>query len=142
MLLIEEIKKSRLNSRKERDVFRTNVLTTLIGDIEFIGKNAGNRLTTNAESENVIKKFVKNIKDTLTKTDRNSDVLLKELNILNEFLPKETSEEALSIEITNIINTFNNESKLINVGVVMKELKSKFDNFDGKVASVLIRKLL
>ena len=69
MSLIIEIKSAQLAARKARDSFTASSLTTLIGEAEMVGKNAG-REVTDAEVVAVLKKFVKNIDETTTVLSR------------------------------------------------------------------------
>ena len=66
MTLIERIKEDNLAARKNRDQVRATLLTTLFSEAVSVGKNAGNRETTDAETLAVIKKFIKGIDDTLS----------------------------------------------------------------------------
>ena len=59
-MLLNKIKADQLAARKAKDGLATALLTTLIGDAEMVGKNAG-RLVTDEEVVAVIKKFIKNI---------------------------------------------------------------------------------
>lgn len=140
-MIVEDIKRAQISARKARDSFKTGVLTTLLGEVEKIGKDAGNRKTTDEESIRVIKKFVKNINETLKLTDRNNTALNQELEVLSEFLPDEISDEDLRNQIVIIINEMkmDESNPKIVIGPVMKILKSRVDNFDGKTASTIIR---
>lgn len=141
MLLVKRIKTEQMISRKARNTFRTGVLTTLLGEVSKIGKDAGNRDTTDEESIRVIKKFVKNIKDTLNLTDTNSEALNNELLILDEFLPDEMSDEDVRLNVNMIIHEMQNDDSnpKIVIGPIMKIFKERFKNFDGKTVSSIIR---
>jgi uncharacterized protein YqeY len=140
-MIIEDIKTKQVKSRISRDSFRTGILTTLLGEVEKIGKDSGNRPTNDDESYRVIKKFIKNINETLKLTDRNSEVLKKELKVLNEFMPDETSDEDIKSEIFKIIQEMKNDESnpRIVIGPIMRQLKLKFENFDSKNASIIIK---
>jgi uncharacterized protein YqeY len=111
----------------------------------MVGKNDGNRETTDAEVVAVIKKFIKNIDETLKslpETDPRFLAAVMERDVLGYYLPKQLSEEDLRAAIGEII-TSKNLSTPKDMGIVMKELKADFDGqFDGKVASQLARELL
>ena len=141
-MLIKEIKNKQLQSRKNRDTFRTSILTTLLGEASIIGKNAGNRLTTDEECIKVIKKFIKNIKETIKVKPVGSELLMKELDILSEFLDDEVTDADLRNQIVIIINDLNSQGVPLNIGSVMKMLKSTISNFDGRVASNMIKDLM
>jgi len=142
-MLIEEIKAKQVSARKCRDSFRIGILTTLLGEAEKIGKDAGNRKTTNDECIRIIKKFVKNINETLKLTDKNSEVLKKELKVLSEFLPDEMSENDIAAAIAQIIVEMNNDDSnpKIVIGTVMRVFKAQYPdaNYNGKTVSDIIR---
>ena len=63
MSLIQTIKTAQVAARKARDP-SASLLTTLIGEAEMVGKNAG-REVTDQEVVATIKKFIKGIDETL-----------------------------------------------------------------------------
>ena len=147
--LINQIKQSQLQSRKEKDQVSTLILTTLLGEASMIGKNDGNRETTDAEVVQVIKKFIKNIDETLLvlEKEQSSNVELiekfsREKSILNEYLPKQMNKDELFIVIKDIVA----EKNLIgpkSMGLLMKELKEKHSGqYDGSSASSIAKEVL
>lgn len=64
---------------------------------------------------------------------------LKEKEVLDSYLPKMLSENELAVVIDSIVSE-NNFSTMKDMGNVMKALKEKYPNqYDGKLASNLIR---
>jgi uncharacterized protein YqeY len=125
------------------------VLTTLLGEAYAIGKNDGNRETTNGEVIALIKKFIGNIDLTLDIllpkiTDQLVLAQINNLKIektwLETFLPRQLSNP----ELVKIIEACIYASTVKpNMGSIMKELKAKYDGlYDGKNASVIIKDLL
>jgi len=144
-MLTHQIKDDRLTAMKARNTFTTGVLTTLLGEVQRIGKDAGNRDTTDEEAIKVIRKFIKGIDQTLVLTDKNSEALNKERVILDAYLPDTMTEEDLTNAIVIIINDLRNEkdrTKPVVIGHVMKELKVGYENYDGKLASQIARSQL
>lgn len=139
-MLLEKIRADQLQARKENNKIKATILTTLIGEAAMIGKNAGNRETTDEETAKVITKFVKNIVET---QDLTRGVNLDKFNeleaervILAGYLPKELTVEELK-EI--ILKNFTDKP---NVGQVMAYLKANYSGqYDGKVASGLVNTL-
>lgn len=84
----------------------------------------------------------KKIKDSASLYPDGSDQkneILTEYGILEEFLPKQLTEEEVAVMIDEIISS--NEGA--NMGVVMKELSPKIKGqFDGKKASDLVKSKL
>ena len=127
MSLMEQIKTMQVNARKSAFV-EASLLTTLLGESAMVGKNAG-RETTDAEVVAVVKKFIKNIDETINElTTRNKDasVFLAERKVLEQFLPLQLTELALkSIAI-----------KFTAMPEFMKFLKENHaGQYDGKLAS-------
>jgi len=146
MSIIAQIKAAQISARKNKS-FSVGVLTTLIGEAEMVGKNAC-REVSDAEVTAMVKKFIKNIDETINVLNGKSGVsdkisiLLCEREILEEFLPK----QLLMHELESIINLIHTEMLLTNprpkidMGAMMKILKERFDGrYDGKMASTIIR---
>jgi uncharacterized protein YqeY len=143
MTLLQEIKADQLTARKNRDTIRATVLTTLIGEASAIGKNDGNRISTDEEVSAVIRKFIKNIDESLqalsTQNVPNArEALKQERIILSAYLPQQLTETALVAIIQQIID--NGAAK---IGDIMKPLNAEHKGlFDGKMAKAIIEKLL
>lgn len=139
--MIKRIKKEQLSARKHKDKLKIGVLTALLSEITAIGKNSGNRETTEAEAMGVIKKFKKNLTETIkvVKDEQKLEELKKEMEIYDSFLPKTLSEEETTKVVEEIISKIENP----NIGLVMKELKSAhIEGLDMATANKIIRKKL
>lgn len=141
MKLMSKLRQDQLHARKVKDSDTASLLTTLIGEAAMIGKNDGSRETTDAEVIAVIKKFIKNINETLDV--RADDLhLLKERAILESYLPQQISGDRLENTIQGIIMSVGAES-MRDMGKVMKTLKENYDGqFDGQEASGIVKELL
>ena len=132
MTLMEQIKTLQVSARKSGNHVEASLLTTLLGESAMVGKNAG-RDTNDAEVVAVVKKFVKNIDETITAlSSRNQDasVFLTERKVLEQFLPLQLTELALkSIAI-----------KFTSLPDFMKFLKENHaGQYDGKLASTVAK---
>jgi len=143
--ILEKIKKDNLKARKEKDKELSSVLTTLIGEIEIVGKNNGNRETNEVEALKVLEKFKKNAEQTyklMSESGSSSEELnkyKKEIDIYQSYLPKQMSEE----ELTNLIKDIIDHDSNINMGKIMSFLKNQYAGmYDGKQASSIAKKLL
>lgn len=140
MTLLDKIRADQLQARKENNKTKATVLTTLIGEAAMIGKNAGNRDTTDDETAKVIVKFVKGIVETQNLTRGVNKDKFNELEvekqILEAYLPKQlTVDELKEIILTNF-------TEKPNVGAVMAYLKANYNGlYDGKIASGLVNTL-
>lgn len=132
MSLINQIKTQQLEARKNSSE-SASLLTTLLSEAVNIGKNNGNRETTDAEVVAVVKKFIKNIDETVNAlTARNQDAtkFLNEKAVLETFLPNQLTE----IELTEIAKTKNSMPDF------MKFLKENHNGqYDGKLASTVAK---
>lgn len=145
MLIVERVKSDNLIARKNKDKFTSSILTTLTGELQMIGKNNGNRKTTNEESIKLITKFKKNVGETidlLRRSATNSKELenfIKEISIYDKYLPKLLDEN----ELTEIIKDIVSHDSDINMGKVMKFLSNQYKGrYDGKIASTITKKLI
>jgi len=133
MKIIEKIKIAQLEARKNRDKFTANILTCLYSEVSIIGKNAGNRDTTDEECLKCIAKFKKGTEE-VYKLKPSVNVGL-ELDIYDAYLPKLMTEQELSKLISDMIDALPNP----NIGMIMGQLKKSGYDYDGKMASTLIR---
>ena len=141
-MLINTIREAMNEARKGNDAIRKNLLVTLFSESQMVGKNKANRESTDDEVVATIKKFVNNTEETLKfMKERNVDSgnQQHELEILQEFLPKQLSEQELREEIKAIIESLSEKSPKM-MGAVMAGLKAKHGaNYDGKLASALVK---
>lgn len=137
MSLLQKLKNDQLSLRKLKNSKDALILTTLIGEASIIGKNNGNRESTDSEVITVIKKFIKNIEETL-KIVPDHEKSLYEKDILTKYLP----EQLTNIELEDIVLKLKTENNF-KMGDIMKYLKENFEGrYDGKNASQLIKKIL
>lgn len=141
MTLIEEIASDRVQARKNKETVRASLLTTLYGEATKVGKDKGNRPSTDEEVIAVIKKFLKGIEAILEVSDMNPQAL-QERAILESYLPKQMSEEDLEACVSMIVSKLDDPNPK-DMGAVMKSLKALYDGqYDGKMASQKVREAL
>lgn len=151
MSLLEQLKKDNLTARKNRDVIKGNLLTTLVSEASMIGKNNGNRESTDEEVIRVVKKFLDNAKDTLDVLNKKAEEpttpnlgdamynLITEISILEAYMPEQFDEAKLKF----LILTYKEENPDTNVGHIMKYLQVNYaGQYDGKLASKLAKEAL
>ena len=136
MTIIEELKTKSLKLRKERNPIAASI-TFAISEIEKVGKNNGNRVTTEDEAIKTVQKLVATIEDNLKLDidDGRKIALNYEKNILQSVLPKMATEEDIR---KTLIDNFTTPSKK----EVMQWAKSHWGaladmKLVGKVASEL-----
>lgn len=149
MSKIQEIKAAQLGARKAKDAERASLLTTLIGESEIVGKNAGNRESTDEEVIKVIKRFEKNIVDTITISETKKvpqqtyAQYIHELSIIREFLPEKISDAIVQQDIATVMLNEALAYEQKSLGVITKELRAKYgDQFDGQQISTQFKQMM
>ena len=138
MSVIEKLKAESIALRKTRNPVAPSILFAL-SEIEKVGKNNGNRSTTEDEAIKVIQKLIATIDENLKLVlDDGRQVALNfERQILSSVLPQMASDEEIR---TYLINSF--VEKPANKGAVMKVLKAKFGALiDMKRAGEIVTEL-
>lgn len=140
MTLHEQLKKDRMTAMKTGDTYTKDTLTVLLGDLESDSKRG--KTVDDAYIMNAIKKSVVNATENHKIT--NDKKFLREVNLLEAYLPKQMSEVKLKGIINSIIeNQEENGGVPCNIGHVMQALKANFDGeFDGKLASKIAKEKL
>lgn len=138
--MLATLKADYLEARKQRDTVMTKLLSTFINDAEMIGKNDGGREVTESEIVALLKKYIKNLTETLEVSGDETTRI--EIGLLQTYLPTQLSEDEISRILLDQIeeNGFDSPKQM---GQLMKFLKENYDGqFDGKRASQLARELL
>jgi uncharacterized protein YqeY len=142
MLIINKIKEDQLQARKDRLKYLSSFLTTLLCEVSKTGLDDCKRESTDTEAIAVIKKFIKNsdeILENLEESDERFQNAKYEINILNNYLPRQLTSLELDHEIDTIIDAHGLDS-IKGLGIIMKELNSKFLGlFNGKEASQIAK---
>ena len=109
MTIVDELKTKSLKLRKERNPIAASI-TFAISEIEKVGKNNGNRTTTEDEAIKTVQKLITTIEENLKLDidDGRKIALNYEKNILQSVLPQMVSEEDIKIALTA---NFTNPSK-------------------------------
>ncbi|MNR71508.1 Yqey-like protein [compost metagenome] len=150
MNLLETIKNDSLQARRAKDSDKASTLTTLYSEAAMIGKNAGNRDTTDDEVAQTLKKFIKNAREAVAALEGTTEphrvqareALQREIVLYESYLPRQLDADQLKVEIDAIVATLADRSPR-QMGVVMKTLKDKFaGNYDGAAASALVKAAL
>lgn len=150
-MLIDQIKKDSLVARKARETDKATALSTLYSEASMIGKNDGNRETTDAEVVQVVKKFIKGIDETIKVLEKKigNEFLTVEIAeyeaeklLFSIYLPIQLREDELIVIINDNIET-SGFSSMKDMGKVMGLLKENYEGmFDGKLASKIVRESL
>lgn len=123
MTVIEKLKAKSIELRKSRSAVAPSVLFAL-SEIDKVGKNSGNRATTEDEAIRVIQKLITTIDENL-KLDINDGrriALQHEKVILMTVLPQMASDE----DIRNLLQDILGDETPKNKGVAMKVIRDEY----------------
>lgn len=146
MFLHEKVKEDLKTSMKAKDTVRTgvikNFLTAFTNELVATGKKPQDQLT-DEECLKVIKKLSKQRKDSIEQFEKGgredlADTEKQELIIIQEYLPKEVSEDHVKAVVLKIKEQENvtDKSKMgLLIGKVMAELKG---TADGSVVKKIV----
>lgn len=128
MKLLERIKSAQYQSRVSRDVIKSKLLTTLIGELESENKRTGKDITDDQVIAK-LRKFLKNIEETIKLVPSNT-TLGYEAEALKEFLPKQMNESEI-MEATECCENFPE---------AMKWLKTHYaGRYDPRLAAKVLK---
>jgi uncharacterized protein YqeY len=144
MSLLQKVKDDQLAARKAYNALSANLLTTLIGEAAAIGKNDGNRETTDIEVIAIIKKFISNLEFNLKTVGKNSPVfasqVVDEMNILKSYLPRQMTDDEVRSEIELVIA---NSKTPVTMALLMGHLKTNYGGlYNGQSASGIVKSAL
>lgn len=135
-MLLDKIRLDMQEAKKKRETIKSNLLSVLYSDI-FTQSKSG-RVITSEDELKIIRKFIKNIDETLSFdiSPENRGKLEEERKILEKYLPVQLSEE----EITDKVK------KLLSEGKLMKDIMGYFrenypGQYDGKTVSEKVKEL-
>lgn len=150
MKVLDIIKTDNLTARKAKDKFTSGILTTLIGEISIVGKNEGNRETTEEEALKVITKFKNGVIDSIESLQGSHNwesnqerivSLQEEAELYDKYLPQLMNEEELRNILLNWKET--NYPDVPNIGGYMSALKRVHGGkYDGKMANKILKEIL
>jgi uncharacterized protein YqeY len=123
MSVIEKLKTTSMNLRKMRNPVAPAILFAL-SEIEKVGKNSGNRATTEDEAIRVIQKLIVTIDENLkVATDDGRKIAFNfEKQILLSVLPQMASDE----DIRNLLQDILGNETPKNKGVAMKVIRDEY----------------
>jgi uncharacterized protein YqeY len=124
MSVIEKLKTESMNLRKTRNPVAASIMFAL-SEIEKVGKNNGNRATTEDEAIKVVQKLISTIDENLKLNidDGRRIALNFEKQVLAGVLPQMASEQ----EITDFLSKlFTDKRDSLKKGEVMKALRDRF----------------
>lgn len=138
--MLFRLKLDLIQAKKDKDKLKNALLSTLVGEIEKIGKAKSNNEITEGRIIATINKFVADAKEVLKLAAEGSDMWLKakaEIEILEKYLPKMVSEEDIEKHVQKVVAELGDK---VNIGALMRSLKGEFGvSLDGKLANTIAR---
>lgn len=133
MSIVNNIKADLFSARKARDSVTVISLSTLLGEVVKVGKDSGNRETTDQEAIAVVKKFVEGLNDVISRTASSEALIEREL--IEKYIPSQLTRD----EIYSILCSETGKS----LGEMMKVLKERYaGRYDGKLASEIAKSII
>lgn len=123
MSVVEKLKTESLNLRKTRNPIAPAILFAL-SEIEKIGKNNGNRATTDDEAIKVVQKLIATIDENLKLNidDGRRVALNYEKSVLSGVLPQLASED----DVRTLLDEFFGNEAPKNKGIAMKLIRDEY----------------
>ena len=126
MPIVQQLKTESLRLRKERNPIASSI-TFVLSEIERVGKNNGNRATTEDEAVKVVQKVIATLRDNLKYdiTDSDAEAMRLQIQILESVLPAMASDE----EIMNVIHPImmgKTAETMPKKGEIMKVVRAAF----------------
>lgn len=127
MSIIEKLKSESMRLRKDRNPIAASIMFA-ISEIEKVGKNNGNRQTTDDEAIKVVQKLIITIDSniSLTTDDGRKIAFSYEKQILSSVLPQMASEEEVSVYLDNYMTTRTKMGETPKKGEIMKAIRDQF----------------
>jgi len=133
--LLARIKADMLTARKARDSESVKSYSTLIGEIELIGKKPGKSITDELVIA-TIKKFIANLNEAIGYSSGGTMDMMEEVKLLEQYLPTQMDEH----DIRKVIMCLPTP---VDMGACMKFLKMNYaGQYDGKLASQVVKAYL
>lgn len=133
MAILEQLRAKALELRKERHPLAPSVQFA-IAEVEKIGKNAGNRATTEDEAIKAIQKIVATLKSNFEA--QQSEMTANEIALYETFLPQLVAEAELRSFIMNV-------DSRIGKGAILKAVRQKYGALvDMKMATGIVDEIL
>lgn len=144
-MLKEELKKNEIAAMKARDKQTVNVLRLVNSEIKSYEVNERQDITDDGVIK-IIEKQIKQLKEALEYAEKlNDEVKIEEGNfaikLLTPYLPKQLSEEEVTVMLKEIIANGNYTTK--DMGNIMKEIMPKVaGKFDRSKINPMVKSLL
>lgn len=126
MTIVQQLKTESLRLRKERSPIAASI-TFVLSEIERVGKNNGNRATTEDEAVKVVQKVIATLRDNLKYdiSDSDAEAMRMQIQILESVLPAMASDDEI-LNVLRAIMTGKTAETSPKKGEIMKTVRDKF----------------
>ena len=126
MPIVQQLKTESLRLRKERNPIAASI-TFVLSEIERVGKNNGDRATTEDEAVKVVQKVIATLRDNLKYdiTDSDAEAMRMQIQILESVLPAMASDEEI-MNVLRPIMTGKTAETMPKKGEIMKVVRDAF----------------
>ena len=143
--MIEQMKKEIVSATKSGDTIKKNILKLVVSEVQS-EESRRNKSLKDQEIENIVKKFIKNIEETMSyikKQDPPLD-LMKEIAELSLWLPIKTSKKEIGEVLTKncLESIIQAKNKGQAMGIAMKTLKSLNLPVEGKDVEEVVNEMV
>jgi uncharacterized protein YqeY len=113
-MLKEKINADFITAMKNKEQVKKNLLSVIRGEIQTMEKNmGGNTVILDNDIMNVLNKIAKSLRESIKTSP--TDELNEELTIVESYLPKQMTQEEITIIVKQLI-----EEKDLNIAEVMR----------------------
>tara|TARA_Y100000590_G_scaffold18340_1_gene21855 strand:+ start:707 stop:1150 length:444 start_codon:yes stop_codon:yes gene_type:complete len=144
--MLELLQDKLVESMKAKDRFRSTTLRNIIAELKKLEKDSDKEISDNDRAR-TLQSLSKRYKQSIAQfSDGGREELAEaereELTILEEFLPKQLSDEEIKNTISNIVSNIESPS-MADFGKVMGEaMKTLKNNADGSVVQGIVKQML
>lgn len=140
-MLYDDFRKEKMVALKEKDKLKNKVITNILSDLIYIKKELGQE-PTEADSAKAVAKQVKQVKEAIEMSKGRPDKISEleaELAVLEQYMPKQLSEDEIRAEVKKILAENGIEIDPKNKGAIMKAVMPVLSGkADGKAINQVV----
>lgn len=130
-------------SMKKQDKVALDFYRNIKSELTKASKNSANNIVDYIPVLKNIKKRLLEEVDIFKSAGRDVSTQETHLKMLEEYLPTPLTEEEVFNELNNYLNSYDRDSMLLKMPVLMSHAKAHFSTrFDGKIVASVINKIL
>lgn len=146
MSFLEQLRKDKMQSMRDKDKLRTGVISLMMSNIALAEKEEKKELT-DEEALEFVQKELKQTRDTLDSIPEGRDEMreetLKKIEIISSYLPEQLTEEEVEKALKEIMEEKNISPEPKSRGILIKEMLSRYQGqTDGKTVNQVVGKVL